>query len=88
MVRVRPLGFLRQNEKLVTRIVQAIHESAGGAIGVRATADLHEPVVNSHRHALIEDETFALPVLIPELLLVCHDAAVQLENILEPAAAQ
>ena len=88
MIRIRVLGCFRKNEKLVTGIVQAIHKPARRFSGMRATPDLHQPVVNAHRHALIEDETLALPMLIPELLLIRHDPAMQLEDVLEATLAQ
>ena len=72
----------------MTGIVQAVHEAARGPAGMRASADRHEAFVHAHRHALIEDETFTLPVLVSELLLIGNDPAVQLVDILEPVAAQ
>ena len=87
-ITIFPLGFFGEKEKLVTRIVQAIHEAAGRPAGVRAFADLHQAFFHAHRHPLIEDETFPLPVLVPEFLLVGENPAVQLKDVLKTFAAQ
>ena len=72
----------------MTRIVQAIHEAAGRPVGVRASTDLDQAFFHAHRHPLIEDETFALPMFVPEFLLVGEDAAMQLKDVFETFAAQ
>ena len=88
MVPVLRFGFRRQDEKLVTRIVQAIDEPAGRSPAMRATANLHEPFFHPYGHPLIEDETFSLPVLVSKLLLVGRDPAVELEDVLESFAPE
>src|SRR4051812_42826967 len=76
------LGFclFGQNEELVTRIVQTIDEPAGWSARVGAAPDLHQPFLHPHRHPLIEDKTFALPVLVTELLLVGGNPPVKLKD--------
>ena len=49
---------------------------------------LHQSFFHAHRHPLIEDETFALPVFVPELFLVGRNATVQLEDVAKPALPQ
>ena len=83
MIPILRFGFVGQNVKLVTRIVQAVHKPARRARGVRAAADLHQAFIDPHRHALIENETFALPVLVPELFLVSRDSAMKLKDAVE-----
>ncbi len=75
VVWILSLCFDRKDEELVTGIVQAIHEPACGAICMSAPTDLHETVLDAHRHTLIEDETLALPMLVSELFLISDDAA-------------
>ena len=87
-IRIFPLRLFREKEKFVTRIVQAIDEAAGRPAGMRASADLDQAFFHAHRHPLIEDKTFALPVLVPEFLLIGEDTAVQLKDVLETFAAQ
>ena len=72
----------------MTGIVQAVDESAGRPGRVSATTDLHEIFFHSHRHPLIEDETFSLPMFVSELLLVSRDPAVKLKDFLESLAPQ
>ena len=88
MVTILGFRFRRQDEKLVTRIVQAIDEPAGRPPGMRAAANLHEPFFHPDGHPLIEDETLSLPVFVPKLLLVGRDPAVELEDVLESFAAE
>jgi hypothetical protein len=72
----------------VTRIVQTIYEAAGRLAGVRASADLNQVLFHAHRHPLIEDKTFALPVLVPEFFLIGENPTVQLKDVLKTFAAQ
>ena len=88
MIPIFRFCFRRQDEKLVTRIVQAIDEPAGRSPAMRATANLHEPFFHPDRHPLIKDETFSLPMLVPKLLLVGRDPAVELEDALESFAPE
>ena len=88
MVTILGFRFGRQEEKLVTRIVQAIDEPARRSSGMRTAPNLHEPFFHPDSHPLVEDETFSLPVFVPELLLVGRDSAVQLKDILESLAAE
>ena len=88
MVPVLRFCFRRQDEQLVTGIVQAIDEPAGCPPGMRATPYLHEAFLHPHGHPLIEDETLSLPMLVPKLLLVSRDPAVELENVLESLAPE
>jgi hypothetical protein len=80
MITVLGLGVVGQHEELVTGVVQTIDEPARWSSRVRATPDLHQSFLHPHRHPLIEDKTFALPVLVTELLLVRGDPAMKLKD--------
>ena len=67
----------------MTRIMQTIDEARGRSVGVGATAYRDETLLHFDGHALIEDETFALPVVISEFLLVGGNSAVKLEDAVE-----
>ena len=67
----------------MTGIVQAIDEPARRSPGMGAPPDLHQPFFHAHRHSLIENETFALPVFVSEFLLIGGDPAVKLKDAVE-----
>ena len=72
----------------MTGIVQTIDEAASRPIGMSAAPHLNQPFFDPGRHPLIEDKTFALPMLVTELLLVGHDSPAQLINIRKSARAE
>ena len=72
----------------MTGVVEAIDDAIRRATGVRAAAEGDERFIDADGHALVEDETFAKPVLIPILLLVAHDAAVELIHVAKAVAAE
>jgi hypothetical protein len=78
----------RQNEEFVTGIVQTIDEPAGGAAGMRASADLDQTFFHPHGHPLIENETFPLPMFVSELLLVGRNSPVKLKDLFESLVSQ
>ena len=80
--------LFRQQKKHMTRIVETIDEAVRLAASVRALSDRLQRLIHAHGHALIEDKAFAQPVLVPELLLVSHDPAVQLEYVLKSFASE
>ncbi len=69
-------------------IVETIHKAARRPVCVSASADRHQPFVDTNRHALIEDKALAPPVLVSELFLVTHNAAMQLEDVGEAFVAE
>ena len=81
-------GFFGQQKKPVTRIVQTIDEARGGPVCMSAPADRHKPFFDFDGHSLVKDETFALPMLVSELLLIGHDSAVQLIDRFESVGAE
>ncbi len=59
MIWIRLLGRLREEEKLMTWIVEAVHKPGRYVACVCASSDLHESVLTPHGHALIKNEAFA-----------------------------
>lgn len=64
-------------------VVEAVHKSVCRGTGVGAASDVFDGLRRWHRHALVEDKTFSLPVLCSDFMVVVHDASVQLVNPVE-----
>lgn len=72
----------------MARVMQAIGKSTRRLARMRAAANLHETVVDPNGHALVEDEAFAQPMLVSELLLVTDNPAVELKDIFKASRAE
>ena len=48
-----------------------------------ALTDMLQILIDTHRHALVKNETFPKPVRVPVLLLVVYNSTVELKNLLE-----